>query len=68
MAARNFLPRCVACELRIYDDSIRSRVKNTMHFGKKFLAAMFGVIVYLRQTLVKVTGAIIDELFTTIKS
>ena len=46
MAARNFLPRCIAFELRIFNGSIGIRLKNAMHLGKKFLAAIFSVIVY----------------------
>ena len=46
MAGRNFFPRCVAFELQIYFDSIGIRLKSAMHLGKKFLAAIFSVIVY----------------------
>ena len=33
-------------ELRIFNDSIGIRLKNAVHLGKKFLAAIFTVIVY----------------------
>ena len=46
MAARNFLPRCIAFESRILNDYIGIRLKNAVHLGKKFLAAIFSVIVY----------------------
>ena len=46
MAVRNFLPRCIAFELRILNDSIGMRLKNAVHLGKKFLAAILSVIVY----------------------
>ena len=37
------LPRCIASELRIVNDSIGIQLKNAMHLGKKFLIAMFTV-------------------------
>ena len=46
MAARKFLPRCTAFELQIFNDSIGIRLKNAVHLGKKFLAAIFSAIVY----------------------
>ena len=46
MAARNFLPRCIAFELQIFNDSIGIRLKNAVHLGKKFLAAIFSAILY----------------------
>ena len=46
MAARNFLPRCIALESGIVNESIGIRLQNAMHLGKKFLAAIFSVIVY----------------------
>ena len=47
MAARNFLPRCTAFELQIFNETIGIRLKNAVHLGKKFLAAIFSAIVYL---------------------
>ena len=46
MAARNFLPRCIVFKLRILNDCIEIRLKNAVHLGKKFLAAIFSVILY----------------------
>ena len=46
MAARNFLPRCIAFYNRIPIDSLTIPNSNAMHLGKKFLAAIFSVIVY----------------------
>ena len=39
------LPRCIAFELRILNDSAGIRLKNAVHHGKnkKFLAAIFSV-------------------------
>ena len=45
MAARNFLPRCIAFFNWIPIELLRIRTSNTMHLGKKFLAAIFSVIV-----------------------
>ena len=41
MAAMNFLPRCIAFELQIFNDSIGIRLKNAVHLGKKFLTTIF---------------------------
>ena len=46
MAARIFLPRCIAFELQIFNDSIVVRLKNAVHLGKKFLAAIFSAIIF----------------------
>ena len=46
MAARSFLPRCIAFELQIFNDSIGIRLKNAVHLGKKFLAAILSAILY----------------------
>ena len=46
MAAKNFLPRCIAFYNRIPIDSLAIPNSNAMHLGKKFLAAIFSVIVY----------------------
>ena len=35
MAARNFLPRYNAFELKIFNDSIGIQLKNAVHLGKK---------------------------------
>ena len=40
------LPRCIASELCFFNDLIGIRLKNAVHLGKKFLAAVFGIIVY----------------------
>ena len=53
MAARNFLPRCIAFELQIFNDSIGIRLKNAVHLGKKFLAAIFSAILYYIQVETK---------------
>ena len=45
MAAMNLLSRCSAFQLRIINAFMGIRLKNTMHFGKKFLAPIFSVIV-----------------------
>ena len=45
MAARNFLPRCIAFELQIFNDCMGIRLKIAVHLGKKFLAAIFSAIV-----------------------
>ena len=37
MAEKNFLPRCIAFELQIFNDSIGMRVKNAVHLGKSSL-------------------------------
>ena len=39
------LPRCIAFALGILDDSTGIRLKNAMHLGKRFLTAIFSVIV-----------------------
>ena len=46
MAARNFLPRCIAFELQIFTDSIGIQLKSAVHLGKKVLAAIFSAILY----------------------
>ena len=46
MAARNFLPRCNAFFNRIPIELLRILNSNAKHLGKKFLAAIFCVIVY----------------------
>ena len=46
MAARNFLPRSIAYEKQIFNDSKGIRLKSAVHLGKKFLAAIFSAIVY----------------------
>ena len=46
MAARNFLPRCTAFFNRIPIESLRILNSNAMYLGKKFLAAIFRVIVH----------------------
>ena len=46
MVARNFLPRCIGLELRIFKYSIGIRLKNAMHLGKEFFAAIFSAVVY----------------------
>ena len=43
---KEFLPRCTALYLRMIDDSVGILLKNAMHLGKKFLAAIFSSIVY----------------------
>ena len=48
MAVRKFLPRCTAFFNRIPVEPVRIRNLNAMHLGKKFLAAIFSVIVYGR--------------------
>ena len=58
MAARNFLPRCTAFYNRIPIDSLTIPDSNTMHLGKKFLAAIFSVIVYpIRDGILKKPSA-----------
>ena len=46
MAAKNVLPRCTAPFNRIPRESSRIRNLNAVHLGKKFLAAIFNIIVY----------------------
>ena len=46
MAARNFLSRCIALELQIFNDSMGFLLKNTVHLGKKLLVAIFSTITY----------------------
>ena len=46
MATRIFLPRSILLELQIFNDSIGIRLKNAVHLGKKFLAAIFSIIAY----------------------
>ena len=48
MAAKNFLPRCIAFEVQIFDDSIGIQLKNALHLGKKFLTAIFSAILYCK--------------------
>ena len=57
MAARNFLPRCTALELQIFNDFIGIRLNNAVHLGKKFLAAIFSTIVYSRQKLMSLISS-----------
>ena len=45
-AGRNFLPRSTAFFDQIPIESLRIRNSYEMHLGKKFLAAIFSVIVY----------------------
>ena len=46
MVATNFLQTCTAFELGIVNESIGVRSQKAVHLGKKFLAAIFSVIVY----------------------
>ena len=48
MVTGNFLPRCIAFELGIVYASIGigTRLQNAIHLGKKFLAAIFSVIMH----------------------
>ena len=46
MAARKFLPRCIAFYNRISIDSLKISNSSAMHLGNKFLAVIFSVIVY----------------------
>lgn len=46
MAAKNFLPSCMAFQLRIFCDFIEVQLKSAMVLGLKFLAAIFSIIVY----------------------
>ena len=48
MAAMNYLQRCIAFQLRIINDPIGIQKYNPMHLGKKFLAAIFSLIVYFK--------------------
>ena len=43
---KEFFPRYTAFELQIFNDSIGIRLKNALHLGKKFLAAIFSTILY----------------------
>ena len=45
---KELLPRRTAFESRIFNDSIEIRLKNTVHPGKSFLAAIISIIVYQR--------------------
>ena len=45
MAARNFLPICTAFYNRIPMDSLKISASNIRHLGKKFLSAIFSIIV-----------------------
>ena len=40
------LPRCVAFDLWIFNDSIGIRSKSATRLGKKFLTDIFSVIIY----------------------
>ena len=42
------LPRCNVFLLQILNNSIGIRLKNAVHLGKKLLAAIFSVILYLQ--------------------
>ena len=42
---RDFLPTCIVLYLRILN-SVGIQLKNAMHVGKNFLAAIFSAIVY----------------------
>ena len=42
------LPRCTAFYLQIFTNSIGTRLRNVVHLGKKFLAAIFNAIVYYK--------------------
>ena len=46
IAARNFLPSCTAFFNRIPTESLWIRNSNAMHLDKKFLAAIFNIIVH----------------------
>ena len=46
IATRNFLPRCTTFLDQIPIKSLRIRNWNAMHFGKKFLDAIYSAIVY----------------------
>ena len=37
--------RCIAFSMRIFDDSIGIQLQNAMHLGKKYLGAIFSVII-----------------------
>ena len=44
VAMRNFLSRCTAFKLQIFNNSIGTQLENAMHLRKKFLATIFTVI------------------------
>ena len=46
MAARKCLPRIIAFESQIFNNSIEIRFKNAVHLGEKFLATIFSAINY----------------------
>ena len=46
MAARGFLPRCIALYDRTPIDSLTIPYSNAVHFGGGFLAAVSGVLIY----------------------
>ena len=49
------LPRCIAFELRMLNDCMGIRLENAVDLGRKFLAAIFSVIVYSRmQTSIRI--------------
>ena len=54
-----FLPRCIAFYLRILNDSIGIQLKNEVHLGKKFLAAIFGTIACFGTNGEQITGNVI---------
>ena len=43
---KEFLPRCIAFELQIFNNTIGIPLKNAVHLGKKVLAAIFSAILY----------------------
>ena len=58
MAARNFLPKCIAFELQSFNDSIGIRSKNAVHLGKKFLATIFSAILYWQMVYYRLISVI----------
>ena len=62
MAARNFLPRFIAFELQILNDSIGIRLKNAVHLGKNSSPASLASVTVTqraKQRYKKVQGSII---------
>ena len=55
------LPRCITFFNRIPTELLRIRNMNAMHLGKKFLAAIFSVIVYSNSFLEQLKGLLTES-------
>ena len=68
MAVKEFLARCIAFYNRIPIDSLNIPNSKAMHLGKNFLAAIFSVIVYSSENLLKTAASNFIYIITVLQS